>query len=184
MRTVLVLLLAACTAAGAQETPEAETAGAQAHAAPAASPCEAPSYREFDFWVGDWEVMSNGQAAGTNSIHPIHGGCALQENWQGAGAGGISGSSYNMYDRASGQWHQTWVDASGTLLLLDGGLSEGAMVLSGLRPTQDGGTALHRVTWTPNPDGTVRQLWEATTDEGASWTTLFDGLYTRVAATP
>jgi hypothetical protein len=142
--------------------------------------CDTPEYRQFDFWVGDWDVTSNDQPAGTNSIHAIHNGCALQENWQGAGPGGISGTSFNIYDKATGRWHQTWVDSSGTLLQLDGGWQDGSMVLSGKRPVRDGnGEALHRISWTPDPDGSVRQLWEASRDEGNNWTVLFDGRYTR-----
>lgn len=142
--------------------------------------CTSAEYRQFDFWLGDWSVTSDGQPAGTNTIQSIHNGCALQENWQGAGPGGISGTSFNIYDRATGRWHQTWVDSSGTLLLLEGEYADGAMVLNGRRPARDGdGTTLHRIRWTPNPDGTVRQLWEASTDDGANWAVLFDGLYTR-----
>lgn len=148
----------------------------------ASSPCSAPQHRQFDFWIGRWNVTADGREAGTNHIHPVHGGCALQENWQGAGPGGISGSSLNLYDSARQGWHQTWVDASGTLLLLDGGLVDGTMVLSGERPASDGnGTATDRISWTPNEDGSVRQLWEATTD-GQNWTVLFDGLYQKAAA--
>ena len=150
--------------------------------APAKKICGSQEYRQFDFWIGDWNVTSVGQRAGTYSILPIHDECALQENWQGAGDGGISGTSFNIYDRSTGSWHQTWVDSSGTLLLLDGGMKDGAMVLSGKRPARDGsGMVLHRITWTPNPDGTVRQLWEVSRDDGSNWTTLFDGLYTRQA---
>jgi len=105
----------------------------------------------------------------------------LQENWQGSGAGGISGSSFNIYDRDTRRWHQSWVDANGTLLLLDGGLVDGSMVMSGSRPTRDGGSALHRITWTPNDDGSVRQLWESSLDGGDSWSVLFDGLYLKSA---
>lgn len=147
---------------------------------PSAKICDSGEHRQFDFWIGDWDVSSNGKPAGTNSIQSIHDGCALQENWQGAGPGGISGTSFNIYDQATGRWHQTWVDSSGTLLLLDGEMVDGAMVMSGTRPTgDDKGVALHRISWTPNPDGTVRQLWEASTDGGDSWAVLFDGLYTR-----
>jgi hypothetical protein len=35
----------------------------------------------------------------------------------------------------------------------------------------------HRVAWYDNPDGTVRQWWESSTDGGATWETAFDGLY-------
>lgn len=147
--------------------------------------CSSGKFRQFDFWIGDWDVSTNDQPAGTNSIHPIIGGCALQENWQGSGPGGLSGTSFNIYDQANDQWHQTWVDSSGTLLQLDGGLIDGKMVLSGTRPRLDGnGMALHRITWTPNENGTVSQFWEASTDDGASWTVLFDGLYARQGETP
>jgi hypothetical protein len=146
-----------------------------------ANPCSSGKHRQFDFWIGDWNVTANGQQAGTNSIHPIQNGCALQENWQGAGEGGISGTSFNIYDQANDKWHQTWVDSSGTLLELDGGLVDGNMVLSGKRPTKDGqGVATHRITFTPNDDGSVRQLWEATKD-GKEWAVLFDGHYVKVA---
>lgn len=168
----LLILLAAC--------PGALTAQDAEPAAPPAQPCEGVGYHQFDFWIGDWNVTEGERQAGTNSIHPVHGGCALQENWQGTEPGGISGSSFNIYDRATGRWHQTWVDASGTLLQLDGGVADGSMVLSGARPARDGGTVLHRIRWTPNEDGTVRQLWEASRDGGGRWDVLFDGLYERM----
>jgi hypothetical protein len=57
------------------------------------------------------------------------------------------------------------------------------MVLSGQRPARDGsGMVLHRISWTPNADGTVRQLWEASKDDGGTWAVLFDGLYARSPA--
>lgn len=172
MRTLLILILLVSAPVAAQD--------AASETAPVPSPCAAPEYRAFDFWIGEWTVTSNGQPAGSNTIHPVHNGCALQENWQGSGSGGISGSSINIYDAATGRWHQTWVDASGTLLQLDGGPINGAMVLSGERPAPTGnGTALHRISWTPNPDASVRQLWEASPDQGQTWNVLFDGLYVR-----
>jgi hypothetical protein len=38
---------------------------------------------------------------------------------------------------------------------------------------------LDRITWTPNADGTLRQLWDQSLDGGRSWTIVFDGIYTR-----
>ena len=83
-----------------------------------------------------------------------------------------------MYDAARQVWHQTWVDSSGTLLLLEGGLRGKSMVLEGQTRGADGQVTRHRITWTPNPDGSVRQHWEST-DTQAQWRTAFDGLYTR-----
>jgi len=174
MRLLMTLMLCIAFPVSAQDE-------ADKTAAPP-KPCSSGKYHQFDFWIGDWNVTSNGQPAGTNSIYPIHNGCALMENWQGAGVGGISGSSLNIYDQASDRWHQTWVDGSGTLLELDGGLQDGNMVMQGERPAADGnGVTKHRITWTPNEDGSVRQLWDASND-GQSWTVLFDGIYVKSSA--
>jgi hypothetical protein len=45
--------------------------------------------------------------------------------------GGYSGESLNIYDASRKLWHQTWVDSTGTLLLLDGGVRDGRMMLEG-----------------------------------------------------
>jgi hypothetical protein len=63
------------------------------------------------------------------------------------------------------------------VLLLDGRFENGAMRLEGRSPTAGGGEQIDRITWTPNPDGSVRQHWEQSTDGGKSWQTAFDGLY-------
>ena len=84
------------------------------------------------------------------------------------------GLSYSAYDSIRKVWHQTWVDKDGLVLLLDGGLRDGKMVLEG--PT---GKTLNRVSWEPRKDGSVRQLWESSDDAGKTWKVQFDGLYSR-----
>ena len=77
-------------------------------------------------------------------------------------------------------WHQTWVDANGTLLLLDGGLIDGRMVLTGETPARDGtGTVRHEISWEPLETGQVRQVWRMSRDGGNTWTDAFVGIYTR-----
>jgi hypothetical protein len=135
----------------------------------------APEQQEhaFDFWIGEWEVHdADGRRLGTSSIRPLFGTGAIAEHWR--GAGGIEGHSLNGYDADRGCWHQTWVDSSGGILLLDGGAHDGAMVLEG---TTDG--VRQRITWTQAGDG-VRQVWETSSD-GTTWETAFDGRYTRLA---
>lgn len=141
-------------------------------------PCTSEEYRQFDFWAGDWEVYNPaGTIVGTNTITPMLGGCVLREHWE--GQGGNIGESYNVYDRSTGQWHQTWVDNGGLLLKLDGKLKSGSMVLRGELIGRDGNARLQRVTWTPAEDGSVRQHWESSADDGATWSTQFDGKYVK-----
>jgi hypothetical protein len=135
----------------------------------------------FDFWLGAWQVFDpEGRLVGTNRISPLFGGSALMEEWDGTGS--VSGRSLSSWDAGRGAWHQTWMDSSGSTLLLDGGPREGSMVMEGRAPSGADGQAWdrHRITWTPAPDGLeVRQLWETSNDEGATWTLAFDGRYRR-----
>jgi len=135
--------------------------------------CALPEQRQFDFWIGEWRVTTpDGKHAGDNTIESILDGCVLSESWRGASGG--RGFSYNAYDRGRKVWHQTWVDKQGNLLLLEGGLQTGMMVLTGVQ-----GQTLHRISWEPRKDGTVRQLWETSADQGKAWQTEFDGHYRR-----
>jgi hypothetical protein len=140
----------------------------------AAAACEAPESRQFDFWLGEWQVTAaNGKHAGTNRIVREYGGCVIHERY--TTPRGYAGESLNAWDADRKVWHQTWVDSSGTLLLLEGGLAGASMVLRG--PGIDEGRPVkHRITWTPNADGSVRQHWETAAEDG-QWKTTFDGTY-------
>jgi hypothetical protein len=154
-----------------------ETAAVGAQAAPSPG-CTAPKYREFDFWLGHWEVhAANGRRAGTNRIEKTLDGCALTEQWIGTGSRGMS---INFYDAGSAKWHQTWIDDRGQPLYLDGALRDGKMVLEGTTRGADGRRVRQRITWTRLDGGDVRQLWETSSDDGATWTTVFDGRYSRL----
>jgi hypothetical protein len=87
----------------------------------------------------------------TNRIDQEYRGCVLHEHYQ--TAKGYTGESLNFCDPGRKRWHQTWVDNTGTLLLLDGNLQGRAMVMEG-----------------------------STTDATGAWVTAFDGLYRRRAA--
>jgi hypothetical protein len=142
-----------------------------------AAGCDDAAHRAFDFWVGEWEVHTpDGKLAGSNRIEREYGGCVLHERY--TTARGYSGESLNIYDTGRKVWHQTWVDSDGTLLLLEGGLRDGKMVLEGQTANAEAAPTRHRITWSPNADGSVRQLWESTDAKG-QWTVAFDGKYTR-----
>jgi hypothetical protein len=157
---LIVMLLSVSVAAQQQKTP----------------PCSEPEARQFDFWVGDWEVHANGKVAGHNHISKIHGNCTLLEEYS-AAESAYEGKSFNYYDPTDGLWHQVWVDNSGLRLSLSGSFGDGHMQLSGSRTNPKGEKVTDRITWTPSADGSVRQLWETSKDGGATWQVAFDGLY-------
>jgi hypothetical protein len=147
-------------------------------AAPPPRPCAAPVHRQFDFWVGTWDVIgAAGRFAGTNHIELVDGGCALYESWS-SGGGGYTGRSLNSVG-GDGRWRQAWVDSSGLRLELVGGLVDGKMILEGETPASapGGPPVKNRITWSPEAEGRVRQHWETSADGGKIYTTAFDGLY-------
>ncbi len=138
--------------------------------------CSGPEHRQFDFWVGNWNVTVGGKQAGTNDVTLILGKCVVQEHW--VGAKGLTGQSFNFYNRDDGRWHQLWVDDVGSALDLAGNYADGKMVLSGTTAGKDGKQVLQRITWFDNRvEGTVRQLWESSNDNGQTWQVAFDGVY-------
>ena len=167
MRSAALIVLLWAAAPGALQTPAVQP-----------KPCATPEYRQFDFWIGAWEVRGpKGTVVGTNRIEPIENGCALQENW--TATGGITGRSINAYSNVDRQWHQAWIGSGGQFLHLVGGLRGQEMVLEGQSMDVKSRPTLERITWTPQPDGRVRQLWQQSTDGGKTWSTSFDGMYVR-----
>lgn len=143
----------------------------------AANPCKAsPEYRQFDFWIGEWDVKTpQGQPAGTSSIQLILGQCIIFENW--TSGSGSSGKSFNIYDVNDKKWHQTWVSDKGVFTHYIGGLEDGKMVVVA-DGTVAGKRSLQKMTFSKLPNGDVRQFGESSTD-GKKWTTSFDLIYTR-----
>lgn len=142
-----------------------------------AYPClNSPNYRHFDFWLGEWNVLVNGNKVGENSITMAQGGCAIHENY--ITAGNYAGQSINFYDPIDKKWHQHWVGSGGDVYnYLETKRTPGLLQFESKFMGPRGNISLSRLTFTLNPDGTVRQLFEGSTDEGKTWTASFDGLY-------
>jgi len=143
----------------------------------AAAACSAAENRQFDFWIGKWDVVNSkdNTPAGSSLIESIYDGCTLRENWS---ERGFSGGSLNTYNVADKRWHQTWTDSAGTWREFVGGLKDGRMVLIWSHPSvrQPGKNVQERMIFTPNSDGSVRQYSDQTMD-GAHWIERYDYTY-------
>ncbi len=160
----------------------AQTPPAAPSQQPPPSPCKTqPEYRQFDFWIGEWEVEVKGAPASRpkpqSSIQLILGDCVVFENWMPPNNPG--GKSFNLYNRVTKKWEQTWVDSSGGTIKFTGGLQDGNMHYTSETPQADGKVVLGRMTYFPVSKGRVRQLWETSNDGGKTWSVAFDGMYVR-----
>jgi hypothetical protein len=141
--------------------------------------CSAPKYRQFDFWVGDWDAYDRdapGSPVARNRVDAILDGCAIREVYE--EAAGLVGQSFSIYDASRKVWHQTWVTNKGQLLVLEGGFRNGRVILQGTMRGADGRPALLRGTWWPEGDG-VREVAESSPDRGKTWKPVFDLTFRR-----
>jgi tetratricopeptide (TPR) repeat protein len=139
-----------------------------------ATPCEhTAENRQFDFWIGEWNVeTTTGQPAGSSKVERILNGCALLESWSGAG----DGKSLNIYNANKKQWQQFWVDAGGEVHEYAGNLVNGEMKFEGPAADRAGNRTMRRMTFTKLDGGRVRQRGEVSPD-GTKWSVEYDLTY-------
>jgi tetratricopeptide (TPR) repeat protein len=147
------------------------------------APCDyKPENRQFDFWVGDWDVVTtqSGSPAGISHIERAVGNCVIWENWTSLGNSGYTGKSYNIYNADLKRWEQFWVDNVGGMIHFYGGIKDGAMDFYTDEIPQPDGSKLkrHLQFFSPGPDK-VRQFGQGSTDSGKTWTVEYDLTYNR-----
>ena len=148
-------------------------------------PCSKPEFRQFDFWIGEWQAFGvKGQKAGDSRISLILDSCVILEEWTSTGAQkGLvySGKSFNSYNAATRQWQQTWTDNTGnTTEFLRGEGSEGRIIFYADRVTGPKGEIYkRRLTFTKLDNDKVRQFGELSIDDGKTWATEYDLEYRR-----
>lgn len=142
-------------------------------------PCCSEHHAKFDFWVGDWVVFdTTGTQVGENLIVKLENNCIINEHW--TGAKGLSGRSYNYYDKSDSTWNQLWIDSNGGNLVLKGKPIDNLMILkSNLKKGKRVDWYYNKITWTNNSDGSVTQLWEIFDGEDNLLNTAFKGIYRR-----
>jgi hypothetical protein len=122
--------------------------------------------RQFDFWIGEWNVQVDGRIVARSSIQSIAGGCIILEHWMPFSAG--EGMSWNFFNPTTRQWEQVWLTTTGEVLKVAGGWKKGAI-------RESNGT--HRHSFTPVAPNRVRQFCEESHDGGKTWQVAFDGIY-------
>ncbi len=154
-------------------------------AAPTSTHCSAAEYRQFDFWIGDWDTFEaddpDGPSIARARVEPIADGCGIRELYE--QGDGLIGDSILSYDAVRKQWHQTWVTNRGSLMVLWGNLKDGEMVLEGEVHLKDGTSVMQRITWKVEGKG-VRETAVLSKDEGKTWAPAFDVLFVKRGSKP
>jgi tetratricopeptide (TPR) repeat protein len=137
-----------------------------------------PEYRQFDFWVGDWDVFDKtGNKVGESSVKLILKDCVVYENWT-SGFGG-EGKSFNKYNPWAKQWEQYWVDEGVDRMFFTGHRVGEEMQFETEANMADGKPLHRKLTFYKLPDGSVRQFSRGSSDGGRTYSTEYDFVYKR-----
>ena len=146
-----------------------------------AYPCSAdPKQREFDFWIGEWDVFQSGttQLVGHSLVQKVSGECALLENWD-ASRGGGTGKSLNYFDALNNSWEQDWIGSmGGAQRYLNGVYKDSAMRFT-YEATNNGKKVTGNFIFYNLGPGKVRQYQDASEDGGKTFTVSYDFIYIR-----
>ncbi|MGH7599718.1 MAG: hypothetical protein ACREOI_25470 [bacterium] len=142
------------------------------------TPRTAPAKRQFDFWLGEWELTWPGEQSGlpagqtgrgTNTITAILDSAVIQENFVDLAPNSLRGMSVSVYNQRLGKWQQTWVDNQGGYLDFTGEMKDGKMILSRQARTKEGKEIIQRMVWHNIAKDRLDWNWEASEDGGKTW---------------
>lgn len=178
---VLIVLSGPVRATDAPALPSTLTASATPGVDPKA-PCAGADYRQFDFWLGDWQVLDGktGQAIAIDHIDALYGDCVIRQRLRFTGATyrrpgtpfPLAGLSISRFDGQ--QWLQIWADNQwGAIVLKGNRRDDGAIELNSVLPSRGRDV---RLVWRPMADGVRIEQFGAKTGSGA-WERYEDLVY-------
>ncbi len=139
------------------------------------------SHRALDFLLGEWRLVSDGQAVGRSRVEKLEDGCLIAETWE--FADDRSGRTYTSFDAAAGVWRRFSVSNEGVVTRSSGGVDQGALLLRGERTTARGEVLRWRERLVPEADGRIARLagYSTAGDPGdPSDSVVFEGHYVSV----
>ncbi len=141
---------------------------------------EPTELRQFDFWLGDWDLTWGEDGRGTNRITAVLDKRVIQEQFDGTPSTPLRGLSVSTYNTTLGKWQQTWVDNSGSYLDFVGEFADGKMILS-REATLQGKPILQRMVWYNITKQALDWNWERSEDGGETWQIMWQIRYQRKA---
>lgn len=150
-------------------------------------PCDSPEARQFDFWLGEWDLtwpaeQTGGEPGvtgrGTNSIGRMFGDCVIEENFAFPDQGFL-GHSVSVYDPQAGMWRQTWVDSQGNYLIFVGSYDGTTMELRTPIVERDGEQIVQQMVFSNIQPDSLNWDWQGSRNGGDTWNDLWNITYQR-----
>lgn len=131
-------------------------------------PCSDPRCRQFDFWIGEWDLTWGEDGKGSNTITATYNGCVINEQFDGKPGLDFTGMSVSTWDQRDQKWKQAWVDDQGGYFDLVGEFKDGEMILLHEQP-QGEGQIWNRMHFLNIQQDSLDWHWERSEDGGETW---------------
>jgi hypothetical protein len=138
-----------------------------------------PESRQLDYWLGNWKIGGPGASpSATSRVYLTLDECMVIESWD--GGRGHKGENMFAYSPDDKSWHGMFADNQGRVhVFVDSKVVTGSAEFSGPSRGANGDTVLNRVRIVRISPDKVEQIWEKSSDNGATWATEFHGEYLR-----
>jgi hypothetical protein len=143
-------------------------------------PCAANSVnRQLDYWLGDWKIGAEGSSGSAHSTISLSlDKCLVVENWD--GGKGHRGQNIFGYSADDKSWYGMFADNEGRVHVFSSGkVADGTAEFEGASRGPHGESVLNRVKVVRLNSNKVEQIWEKSNNNGASWSVVFRGEYSR-----
>jgi hypothetical protein len=149
-------------------------------AASGPSPCAAnPEARQLDYWLGDWSVgTTSAPNTGHGKVFLSLDKCLLTESW-GSDTTNHQGENSMAYNPEDKTWYGLFVDNRGRVHALKGAVTPGSAEFTGPSRDENGKVVLNKVKVVRVNQDNVEQIWQKSSNNGASWTTDVRMQYSR-----
>ncbi len=155
------------------------------------SSCNSPEARQFDFWIGSWDInqkilRQDGswiELKASTTVSPLLNGCALEEHWTGqvqffwlgmTHPEEIKGFSLRYFDTSSGKWNIYWMDTQNPDLgkPFTGNFSEDKGEFYASRETKKG-KQISRIVFSDIKEYSVHWDLSISNDDGKNWKAIW-----------
>ncbi len=147
-------------------------------------PCKSsPQHRQFDFWIGEWNVYLPDlkSQVGESKIEIGSDGCLILENWTSKATPPTTGKSMNYINPQTSKWEQLWVGSGINLnnpqKFINGEYKDEAMRFDFTQVDVNGNQQIGRFIFFNLKDKKVRQFCEVSSNAGKTWITQYDYYY-------
>ena len=142
-------------------------------------PCAGSSEtRQLDYWLGNW-TLGSGADKSISKVSLSLDKCVFVEQWEN-GKGHITEKMF-AYSPEDKNWYGMFADNEGRVhVFLDGKVSSDVAEFHGPSRGPNGEAVLNRLKVVRVSAVKLEEIWEKSTDNGATWTTAYRAEYSRV----